>query len=51
MADSSKIGKRGFAKIGDIASASDIVTDAGASTRGRRRARRLGPQVHVVDLP
>src|SRR6478672_2677443 len=29
VADSSKIGKRGFAKIGDIAVASDIVTDSG----------------------
>jgi DeoR family transcriptional regulator of aga operon len=51
VADSSKVGKRGFAKIGDIAMASDIVTDAQASPQALAELRRLGPRVHVVDLP
>src|SRR3954454_6401726 len=50
VADSSKIGRRGFAKIGDIAVASDIVTDAGADPEDVEDLRRLGPRVHVVDV-
>ncbi len=54
VADSSKVGKRGFAKIGDIASASDIVTDAGASARGPGRAapaRPAGPRRRPALTP
>ena len=36
VADSSKIGKRGFAKISDISAASDIVTDSEADRRRHR---------------
>jgi DeoR family transcriptional regulator of aga operon len=50
VADSSKIGKRGFAKIGEIATASDIVTDSGASAKDLAELRRLGPEVHVVEV-
>src|SRR3954449_3284346 len=50
VADSSKLGRRGFAKIGDIAVASDIVTDAGADPEDVEDLRRLGPRVHVVDV-
>jgi DeoR family transcriptional regulator of aga operon len=50
VADSSKIGRRGFARIGDIATASDIVTDSGAAAKDVAELRRLGPQVHVVDV-
>ena len=38
VADSSKIGERGFARIGDIAIASDIVTDSQCRAAGRGRA-------------
>jgi DeoR family transcriptional regulator of aga operon len=51
VADSSKIGKRGFAKISDISSASDVVTDAEASPEDVEAIERLGPTVHVVDVP
>lgn len=51
VADSSKLGKRGFARICDIATASDIVTDAGADRRAVADLERLGPRVHVVDVP
>jgi DeoR family transcriptional regulator, aga operon transcriptional repressor len=51
VTDSSKIGRRGFAKIGDITAASDIVTDSGARPADLAELRRLGPQVHVVDTP
>jgi DeoR family transcriptional regulator, aga operon transcriptional repressor len=51
VADSSKVGRRGFARITDIASASDIVTDSGAAPADLAELRRLGPQVHVVQLP
>jgi DeoR family transcriptional regulator, aga operon transcriptional repressor len=50
VADSSKIGKRGFAKISDIATASDIVTDSNADAKDVAELERLGPQVHVVEL-
>jgi DeoR family transcriptional regulator of aga operon len=50
VADSSKVGRRGFAKIGDIATASDIVTDSGASAKDIDELGRLGPRVHVVEL-
>ncbi|OHV31904.1 MULTISPECIES: DeoR/GlpR family DNA-binding transcription regulator [Pseudofrankia] len=49
VADSSKIGKRGFAKISDIAAASDLVTDSGISAEEVAALERLGPTVHVVD--
>jgi DeoR family transcriptional regulator, aga operon transcriptional repressor len=51
VADSSKVGRRGFAKIGEIAFAGDIVTDAGVDPKDVAELRRLGPRVHVVDLP
>src|SRR3954469_24498576 len=51
VADSSKVGRRGFAKIADIAVASDIVTDGGVDPHDVAELRRLGPQVHVVDVP
>ena len=50
VADSSKVGRRGFAKIGDIAVASDIVTDAGVDPRTSRRLRAARAKVHVVDV-
>jgi DeoR family transcriptional regulator, aga operon transcriptional repressor len=50
VADSSKIGKRGFAKITDIASAADLVTDSGINPQDVEELERLGPTVHVVDV-
>jgi DeoR family transcriptional regulator of aga operon len=50
VADSSKIGKRGFAKIADIATASDVVTDAHVDPKDVAALERLGPKVHVVAL-
>jgi len=51
VADSSKIGKRGFAKISDIGTVSDIITDSLADQRDVAELERLGPTVHVVDVP
>jgi DeoR family transcriptional regulator of aga operon len=50
VADSSKLGKRGFARICDIATAADIVTDKHADHRAVADLERLGPRVHVVDV-
>jgi DeoR family transcriptional regulator of aga operon len=49
VADSSKIGKRGFAKISDVSAATDLVTDSGIAARDLAALERLGPTVHVVD--
>jgi DeoR family transcriptional regulator of aga operon len=49
-ADSSKLGKRGFARICEISAASDIVTDSGADAGAVAELERLGPRVHVVDV-
>ena len=48
VADSSKIGKRGFAKIVDVAAVSDIVTDSLAAPKDVAELERLGPKVHVA---
>ncbi len=50
VADSSKIGKRGFAKICELGAASDIVTDSHADPADVAELRRRGPQVHVVPV-
>ena len=50
VADSSKIGKRGFARIAEIAAASDIVTDSQARAADVAELERLGPSVHLVEL-
>jgi DeoR family transcriptional regulator of aga operon len=49
VADSSKIGKRSFAKISDISAAADFVTDSGITPEEIAALERLGPRVHVVD--
>jgi DeoR family transcriptional regulator of aga operon len=51
VADSSKLGKRGFAKISDISSVTDIVTDSRAPATDIAALRALGPRVHLVELP
>jgi DeoR family transcriptional regulator of aga operon len=48
VADSSKIGRRGFAKICALGAASDIVTDAAADPSDIAELERRGPRVHVV---
>ncbi|ADP83576.1 DeoR/GlpR family DNA-binding transcription regulator [Pseudofrankia inefficax] len=50
VADSSKIGKRGFAKISEIAAAADLVTDSGIGADDLAALERLGPTVHVVEV-
>jgi len=51
VADSSKIGKRGFARIVALDAVSDIVTDSAADPQDLAALRRGGPTVHVVDAP
>lgn len=50
VADSSKIGKRGFAKISDVSAAADLVTDSGISAEDIAALERLGPTVHVIEV-
>lgn len=50
VADSTKLGRRGFAKIADVASVTDIVTDDRADRREIAELRKLGPAVHVVEI-
>jgi DeoR family transcriptional regulator, aga operon transcriptional repressor len=49
VADSSKIGRRGFAKIGDLAMASDLITDTAAPDDAVQALRTAGLTVHLVD--
>ncbi len=49
VADSSKLGRRGFAKIGDLDLVSDVITDSAAPADAVAALRRAGLQVHLVD--
>jgi DeoR family transcriptional regulator, aga operon transcriptional repressor len=49
VTDASKLGRRVFAKITDIAAVSDIVTDHTADPAEIAALRRLGVTVHVVE--
>jgi len=51
VADSSKLGRRGFAKICDLSRVSSLVTDSGAGPADVEELRRQGVTVHVVDVP
>ena len=46
VADSSKIGRRGFARIAEISAVSDLVTDADAQDRDVAEIERAGVRVH-----
>jgi DeoR family transcriptional regulator of aga operon len=48
VADASKISRRGFAKICDLAAVSDIITDSAAAPSDVAELQRRGPRVHVV---
>ena len=48
VADSSKMGRRGFAKIADVAVASDIVTDDAADPAAVASIREAGVAVTTV---
>jgi DeoR family transcriptional regulator of aga operon len=49
VADSSKIGRRGFAKIGDLAMAADLITDTSAPDDAVESLRGAGIAVHLVE--
>jgi DeoR family transcriptional regulator of aga operon len=49
VADSSKLGRRGFAKIGDLDLVSDLITDSDAPADAVAALRRAGVRVHQVD--
>src|SRR4029079_1859420 len=49
VADSSKLGRRGFAKIGDLDLVSDLITDAAAPPDAVSARERAGIKVHLVD--
>jgi DeoR family transcriptional regulator of aga operon len=46
VADSSKIGRRGFARISEIGAVSDLVTDAEAKDADVTELERAGVRVH-----
>jgi DeoR family transcriptional regulator of aga operon len=46
VADSTKIGRRGFARISEIGAVSDLVTDAGAQDSAVAELERAGLRVH-----
>ncbi|HET9137797.1 DeoR/GlpR family DNA-binding transcription regulator [Actinophytocola sp.] len=50
VADSSKIGRRGFARICELGAVADIVTDSGAKEADLTELARRGPRVHVAQL-
>jgi DeoR family transcriptional regulator, aga operon transcriptional repressor len=50
VADSSKIGRRGFARIGEVAAAADLVTDSEARDADVRDLERAGVRVHRADV-
>jgi DeoR family transcriptional regulator of aga operon len=49
VADSSKIGRRGFARISELSAASDLVTDAEAGDADVAAIEREGVRVHRAD--
>ena len=49
VADSSKLDRRGFAKIGDLDLVSDLITDAAAPQDAVAALERAGIKVHLVD--
>lgn len=50
VADSSKIGRRGFAKIGDLALVGDLITDSSAAPADVEALRSVGLRVHLVEV-
>ena len=49
VADSSKLGKRGFARISDLSMASDLITDTEAASEAVEALRNAGVTVHLVE--
>jgi DeoR family transcriptional regulator of aga operon len=50
VADSSKIGRRGFAKIGDLDLVGDLITDSLAAPSDVAALRSVGLRVHLVEV-
>ena len=48
LADSSKFGRRGFAKIADISAVDLIITDAGVSPKVVKRIEDLGIELIIA---
>jgi len=48
VADSAKLGRRGFARISDLSAVDDLVTDSGATDAQVAELERAGVRVHVV---
>lgn len=49
VADSSKLSQRGFARIGDVSMASELITDTDAPAEAVAALRSAGVAVHLVD--
>ena len=50
LADSSKVGRRGFSKICDLEAVDRIITDSGVQQMYLDRLRERGIEVTVVDV-
>lgn len=50
VADSSKIGRRGFARISELSVVADLVTDTGAATSDVAALERAGLRVHLAEI-
>ncbi len=50
VADSSKLGRRGFARLSGVDAVSDLVTDADARQADVAELEQAGVQVHVVEV-
>jgi len=48
VADSAKLGRRGFARISDLSAVDDLVTDSGATDAQVAELERARIRVHVV---
>jgi DeoR family transcriptional regulator, aga operon transcriptional repressor len=48
VADSAKLGRRGFARISDLAAVDDLVTDSGATDAQVAELERAGVRVHLA---
>ena len=49
LADSSKFGRRGFGKIGNVEDIDIIVTDSGIPSTMRKKIEDLGVQILIAD--
>ena len=50
LADSSKIGQRGFARICEVEDIDILITDNGISEEAKQRIEKLGVKLIIVEI-